>query len=391
VFHLSNLPRCEIQAKDIEEMPNLNLNTETRNKNWRGKMNVLTTIGVIIAVLMALSVDVCDGREKSLEGSSQHRSNDKKLFVPELRNSLEDIIDYTFKFNHDELKKQRKYRSIPTTSNYINDQKVSSTLVTPNITRARPSRLQVPLSPNKQQDRSKGCFNTTIIINKVSQSQIIFAGKVINITETVIHRTIPVASSQGGASQNPSSNGYFYYDFNRKRRRESRLGSSGQGGSGNSKVINVTLAEAIVHVKTVFKGPANMEGTLVMLTVEPGGDGSKESRSLSRCLRKLRTLDTRVFFYKTGTSGKEGSSSKNNGYEMLLTLTNQSFVPLPPTLHVLAAVRSAVKGNSILSLLLLYYISLYHRTPIFIGTHACHETLLIAQSVIISHKFTFRV
>jgi hypothetical protein len=298
-------------------MPNLSLDTERHHKNWRSKMNVLTTLiltlGAIIGLLMALSV--VDG---SLE--NDRKNADEKVTLHSTSEKLR-------------ISRRSLMSSTGNDTTLTNNSSVSLIRQT--------SRLQI--SPTlKTTDRNKGCFNTTVIASKVSQSQLIFAGKVINITETIINRQIsPPAQS---SSPNPN-NGYFYYDFNRKRRRESRGQRFGGNGSVKRTMMNnVTISHVIVHVKTVFKGPTSgLEGTLVMLTIEPGGDGSKEARSMSRCLRKLRTLDTRVFFYKTGRRNSNNNDEEVDD-EILLKLTNQSFVPLPPTLHVLAAVRSAVKG-----------------------------------------------
>lgn len=166
---------------------------------------------------------------------------------------------------------------------------------------------------------SRGCFsNKTIIAKKVYQSNIVFAAKILNLTEVVVKRV--VVTKKPPLPESPAPLNYYHYEYyRRKRRRET------------SVVQNVTLGVGRVLVKTMFKGMnESLEGKIVSVTIE-GGDGSKESRGMARCLRKLRAGDTRIFFY----SGVNGGG---------WTLGNQTSVPLPPALSVLAAVRIAVKG-----------------------------------------------
>jgi hypothetical protein len=106
-----------------------------------------------------------------------------------------------------------------------------------------------------------------------------------------------------------------------------------------------------VLFKTVFKGNEALEGKIVRVTIE-GGDGAKESRGMARCLRKLREGDTRIFFYNLGPGGDE--------------MGNQTSVPLPPALSVMAAVRNAVKGKTYIStichILLTWFSYTYNQT-----------------------------
>lgn len=183
-----------------------------------------------------------------------------------------------------------------------------------------------PLASGNHSSRppTKGCFtNKSVIASKVFSSSIVFAAKILNLTETVVKRVVVTKIKPAP----PSTLAYYHYDYNqRKRRREI------------STVTNVTLGVGRALIKTVFKGDENLEGKVVSVTIE-GGDGSKESRGMARCLRKLREGDTRLFFYSGVNLVVSGGGWRT------WTMVNQTSVPLPPALSVLATVRNAVKGK----------------------------------------------
>jgi hypothetical protein len=167
------------------------------------------------------------------------------------------------------------------------------------------------------------CFAKNLVVNKVYESKVVFAAKVLNLTEKVVQR---LKKEPRPLSSTTPTNYYHYSSFQAKRRRETVL-----------VVHNVTMSMIFAKVKTVFKGDEEaLEGKVVGVTVHEGGDGSKEARSLGKCVRKLRVGDTRVFFYKDDVDdGKSG----------VLDMRNQSCVPLPPTMAVLSSVRNAMRGK----------------------------------------------
>lgn len=222
------------------------------------------------------------------------------------------------------------------------------------------------------------CLNATAITKAVHLSEVVFAGKILKLFEQM-----PTSSSdlEQTARRNSHNN-----DYSAKRRRESYFGDSlvrrikATPPQPTQQLKPFPRYEAVVLVKTVFKGGTkDMEDTTVFISVDPN-EVIKQGKSVARCVRRLRALDTRLFFYKAFGSdgdglenaegGRQSSNSINkNSMNRLATLlstsrisgdissTNnpgkmvtfrsptQTFWPVPPTLLVLDAIRAAVRGK----------------------------------------------
>lgn len=215
------------------------------------------------------------------------------------------------------------------------------------------------------------CLNVTAITKAVHASDIVFAGKILTLYEQIPEET----------NQELPDTIRNEFGYPSKRRRESYF-------VGDSiRRIQVTPQrpvqqlkpfpryEALVLIKTVFKGgDKSLEDTSVVVFVDPNDLVEKAGRSLARCIRKLRSHDTRIFFYKSselhsaarrrehnrrfdnpsfyqskrspsGVSASNVSISSSNPGALKFPSSAQTFWPVPPTLGVFDAIRSAVRGE----------------------------------------------
>lgn len=206
------------------------------------------------------------------------------------------------------------------------------------------------------------CLNATRISKAVYQSEVVFAGKILQLYEQMQATTSTTASTSNTESANE-----FY--LTAKRRRESYFGDRFARRIKSSSPIQQQLKpfpryEAIVLIKTVYKGSKGLEDSTVKAYVDPNelsklGNG----KNLIRCVRRLRALDTRLFFYKSVENYKEKDKDKDGQQHRQTVMTMNvatapgtspkvifqpsalTFWPVPPTLLVLDAIRFAVKGK----------------------------------------------
>lgn len=213
------------------------------------------------------------------------------------------------------------------------------------------------------------CLNVTAITKAVHLSEVVFAGKILTLYEQM-PAVQPVVKAN-------------ITDYAAKRRRESyfvgdtirRIKVSPLRPTQQLKPF--PRYEALVLVKTIFKGATkSLEDTTVTVFVDPNELVKQAGGTPSRCVRRLRALDTRLFFYKTmenpgndlrnrrlfTSSSKiirksgdltNGIIGKNQTSAAVFHADSQTFWPVPPTLLVLDAIRTAVRGKYITSSLFL--------------------------------------
>ncbi len=180
---------------------------------------------------------------------------------------------------------------------------------------------------------ARGCLNASGISKTVYASQIIFSGKILSLS------LIPAENEVEDVVQENTPY-YYYYNFTRKRRRI----SPSLVFSPKSKVLPAKHLNwvALVNIKTIFKG---LEG-------DKGLEGRNYSLTIvetpTKCLRRLRALDTRIFFYRRRMMKPSEAELRlrDEDEELVLAGWEQTLMPLPPTLLVITAVRDAVKGKT---------------------------------------------
>ena len=181
------------------------------------------------------------------------------------------------------------------------------------------------------------CFNATVIQKTVFKSSTVFAGKIIKMTEQQVTLEPPTTTTAA-----PPEDSSAYYFYSKKRRKVDTTPAKTRPKS--------TVYVAMVTVKTVFKGmQADLEGKTIQIGINPPGKLSSDSvLTQPRCLRRLRSLDTRIFFYTENGVAKETALKKRaraGEEEDFRGKWTQVLIPLPPTLRILDVVRSAVKGK----------------------------------------------
>lgn len=217
------------------------------------------------------------------------------------------------------------------------------------------------------------CLNVTAITRAVHQSEVVFAGKILKLYEQM--PAVPSSHDMLVESHRNS------LDYSAKRRRESyfvgdtfrRIKATPYRPTQQLKPF--PRYEAQVLVKTIFKGASkSIEDTKVTVFVDPNELVKQASRGMARCVRKLRALDTRLFFYSSIENGygvsndfmnrsnrlvsssfasnlKQKSANEAGGNISLesssavFRASSQTFWPVPPTLLVLDAIRTAVRGK----------------------------------------------
>ena len=222
-----------------------------------------------------------------------------------------------------------KYTSA-SAQNYAN---ISAADNTPQSRTSRNPLLPIP----------RGCLNSTGISKTVYGSHIIFSGKIISLIPLETEED----TTEAGGTADTSASEYYYYNFARKRRKTrgfpSLVFNPNPNVPGKSKTIPKSLKWiAWITIKTIFKGglaDKALEGKNISLSIE------SSTLASSKCLRRLRALDTRIFFYRR-ISGEKNSKRLLTNEES--RDWSQTLMPLPPTLLVLNAVREAVKGKMFL-------------------------------------------
>jgi len=182
--------------------------------------------------------------------------------------------------------------------------------------------------------RGSPCFsnqNSTQIRRAVQNSVIIFTGKIVELSP------LPPLTFKSRPAESAVEGSYYYYNFTRTKRRIPRgqHGLPSPQGPYENQVKDGGWA-AKVKVKTLFKGKTNakvVEGEMVEVLIGEWGNGPCP-------VRRLRLLDTRVFFY--AYKDKENGGERGSG---LVQNLEETLMPLPPTLFVLTTVRDAVKGT----------------------------------------------
>ena len=178
------------------------------------------------------------------------------------------------------------------------------------------------------------CFNVTVIQKTVFKSHVVFAGKIVKLTEHQITVDPPTTTVLP-----EDSSGYYFYSKTRRRVNTAPV-------KPKPKSIQYV---ATVTIKTVFKGREDLEGKTVQIAINPPGKLSSDSvLTQPRCLRRLRSMDTRIFFYTEDTANSALKKQMRAGREEdedFRGKWTQLLIPLPPTLRILDVVRTAVKGR----------------------------------------------